>query len=88
MTDDTTPNELDEAVERRAMLIPAKRPVPPERNEHEELLDARDVVEAADELVNLYPRPRWAQWQQRDADAMSKLCDANRRYWEKWGEKK
>ena len=55
--------------------------------EHNELLDARDVVEAADEFVNLCTI-RWGQWRQKDADAMNKLDAANRRYWEKWGEKK
>ena len=56
---------------------------------YDELLDARDVVEAADDfLTERIGRGRVGGWRQRDADNFDKLDAANRRYREKWGEKK
>jgi len=91
MTDDT--KELDEWVEQEALrlgIFPLKRPALHGRSEHEELLDARDVVEAADELFSLWDSgPHGKRWRTRfKPQGFEKLGAELKKYWEKWGEKK
>lgn len=78
MADDIKSGPMTDSNRERRRILDARDA------EHQELLDARDVVEAADDFLTISATklglPRTL--------AMAELEAANRRYWEKWGEKK
>ena len=75
LPDDDDPRSTEELLAELARLRSRVAEI-----DHEELLDARDVCEAADELIAVYRSKRVL------SKAIEKLEVANKKYWRKWAE--